>query len=58
MMNLTRRVLIGGELAFRQHEGGHTSVPNFPAFFEWIANYIKAPPLPQPAPRTEAAQAS
>jgi lysophospholipase L1-like esterase len=40
--------LIGGELAFRQHEGGHTSVPNFPAFFEWIANYIKAPALPQP----------
>ena len=38
--------LIGGELAWRQHEGGHTSVPNFPAFFEWVGNYIKAPSLP------------
>ena len=38
--------LIGGELAWRQHEGGHTSGPNWPAFFEWIGRYIKAPPLP------------
>ena len=36
--------LIGGELAWRQHSGGHTSVPNFPTFFQWIARYIKAPP--------------
>jgi hypothetical protein len=41
--------LIGGELAWRQHEGGHTSGPNWPAFFEWIGNYIKVPPLPAPA---------
>jgi hypothetical protein len=40
--------LIGGELAWRQHEGGHTSVPNFPAFFDWVARYIPAPPLPTP----------
>ena len=39
--------LIGGELAWRQHEGGHTSGPNWPAFFEWVGQYIKAPPLPQ-----------
>lgn len=38
--------LIGGELAWRQHEGGHTSGPNWPAFFEWVSQYIKAPPLP------------
>lgn len=38
--------LIGGELAWRQHEGGHTSGPNWPAFFEWVGQYIKAPPLP------------
>ncbi len=37
--------LIGGELAWRQHEGGHTSGPNWPAFFEWVGRYIKAPPL-------------
>jgi len=38
--------LIGGELAWRQHEGGHTSGPNWPAFFEWVSRYINAPPLP------------
>jgi lysophospholipase L1-like esterase len=41
--------LIGGELAWRQHEGGHTSGPNWPAFFEWVGQYIKAPPLPSAA---------
>jgi lysophospholipase L1-like esterase len=40
--------LIGGELAWRQHEGGHTSGPNWPAFFEWVSQYITAPPLPPP----------
>jgi hypothetical protein len=35
--------LIGGELAWRQHNGGHTNVPNFPAFFEWAGRYISAP---------------
>jgi hypothetical protein len=35
--------LIGGELAWRQHDGGHTNVPNFPAFFEWAGRYIAAP---------------
>jgi len=45
--------LIGGELAWRQHEGGHDVTPNWPSFFEWVGQYIKAPPLPatQPAPR-------
>lgn len=38
--------LIGGDLAWRQHSGGHTSVPNFPTFFEWVRSYIPAPPLP------------
>ena len=40
--------LIGGELAWRQHEGGHTSGPNWPAFFEWVSQYITAPQLPPP----------
>jgi hypothetical protein len=35
--------LIGGELAWRQHDGGHTNVPNFPAFYEWAGGYISAP---------------
>jgi hypothetical protein len=38
--------LIGGELAWRQHDGGHDVTPNWPAFFKWVASYIKAPPLP------------
>jgi (4-O-methyl)-D-glucuronate---lignin esterase len=35
--------LIGGELAWRQHEGGHDLTPNWPAFFDWVQQYIKAP---------------
>lgn len=52
--------LIGGELAWRQHDGGHTNVPNFPAFFEWAGKSISSPRLPrkngpeQPVPRTDA----
>ena len=41
--------LVGGELAWRQHEGGHSSVPNFPAFFDWVSTYVKAEPLPASA---------
>ena len=37
--------LIGGELAWRQHEGGHDVTPNWPAFFEWVSEYITAPPV-------------
>jgi hypothetical protein len=37
--------LMGGELAWRQHDGGHTNVPNFPAFFEWAGRYISTPGL-------------
>jgi hypothetical protein len=37
--------LIGGELAWRQHDGGHTNVPNFPAFFEWASKSISSPGL-------------
>ena len=35
--------LIGGELAWRQHDGGHTNLLNFPAFFEWAGRYISTP---------------
>jgi hypothetical protein len=37
--------LVGGELAWRQHDGGHTNVPNFPAFYEWAGRYISTPGL-------------
>ena len=42
--------LIGGDLAWRQHEGGHDVTPNWPAFFKWVAAYVPAPPGPQAAP--------
>jgi hypothetical protein len=37
--------LIGGELAWRQHSGGHTNGPNFPTFFEWAGGFISSPGL-------------
>jgi hypothetical protein len=38
--------LIDGEVAFRQHSGGHTPGPNWPTFLSFADRYIKAPPLP------------
>jgi len=35
--------LVGGKLAWRQHEGGHDASPNFPTFFTWISQYIMSP---------------
>jgi hypothetical protein len=39
--------LVGGQLAWRQHIGGHDVTPNWPAFFEWVGRYIEAPPPPK-----------
>lgn len=39
--------LIGGQLAWRQHDGGHEVTPNWPSFFDWASRYIPAPPLPK-----------
>ena len=39
---------IGGELAWRQHDGGHDVTPNWPAFFEWVGQYVPAPEPPKP----------
>ena len=33
--------LLDGELAFRQHNSGHTDVPNWPFFIEFALRYIK-----------------
>lgn len=33
--------LDSGDLAFRQHEGGHTVGPNWPFFIEWARKYLK-----------------
>ena len=35
--------LIDGEVAFRQHAGGHTTGPNWPTYLKWADRYIKAP---------------
>jgi hypothetical protein len=37
--------LIDGDVAFRQHSGGHTPGPNWPTFLTFASRYIKATPL-------------
>lgn len=34
--------LMSGDLAFRQHPGGHTPAPNWPAFIEFASRYLHA----------------
>ncbi len=34
--------LIDGDVAFRQHSGGHTPAPNWPTFITFASRYIKA----------------
>jgi hypothetical protein len=38
--------LIDGDLAFRQHSGGHTPAPNWPRFLTFAERYLKEPLLP------------
>ncbi len=33
--------LIDGEIAFRQHSGGHTNIPNWPTFLKFADRYLK-----------------
>jgi hypothetical protein len=40
--------LIDGDLAFRQHEGGHTPAPNWPTFLKFASRYLKGAPAPAP----------
>ena len=35
--------LIEGDIAFRQHSGGHTPAPNWPVFLTFAGRYIKVP---------------
>ncbi len=41
--------LIDGEIAFRQHAGGHTTGPNWPTFLKYAEKYIKEPIAPKPS---------
>jgi hypothetical protein len=40
--------LIDGDIAFRQHSGGHTPAPNWPTFLSFASRYIKGPAVPSP----------
>src|SRR5207248_1278646 len=40
--------LTDGEVAFRQHAGGHTTGPNWPTFLKFADRYINGPPPLQP----------
>ena len=35
--------LTNGDLAWRQHDGGHTDAPNWPTFLEWANRYLHGP---------------
>jgi hypothetical protein len=39
--------LLDGELAWRQHDGGHTDTPNMKYFIEWANKLIKYSPPPR-----------
>ena len=46
--------LTNGDLAWRQHDGGHTDAPNWPAFLEWADRYIHGPlPTLRPLSQTQ-----
>ena len=40
--------LIDGDVAYRQHGGGHTDFPNWPTFLTFADRYMKAPREPNP----------
>ncbi len=40
--------LLSGDIGWRQHHGGHTDLPNWPAFMKFASKYIKAPPPLKP----------
>lgn len=40
--------LVAGDLAFRQHPGGHNIQPNFATFLDWSSRYLAPPPPPKP----------
>ena len=37
--------LIDGDIAFRQHSGGHTPAPNWPTFLTFAGRYLKTPAI-------------
>lgn len=45
--------LTEGDVAFRQHSGGHTPGPNWPTFLKWAERYFKNPSRPAAPPAAE-----
>jgi len=45
--------LIEGELAWRQHSGGHTTGPNWPTFLTFASRYLRGPLLSRSPERSE-----
>jgi hypothetical protein len=41
----TGTTLIDGDIAFRQHHGGHTPGPNWPTFLKFAERYLKTAPV-------------
>jgi hypothetical protein len=42
--------LVDGDLGFRQHAGGHTPAPNWPAFLTFAERYLHSVEPPRPLP--------
>ncbi len=40
--------LISGDIAYRQHQYGHTPMPNWPTFLDFASRYLHAPPAKKP----------
>ena len=46
--------MLGGQLAWRQHDGGHTDGPNWKYFLPWADQFLMhTPPADQPLSRTD-----
>jgi hypothetical protein len=39
--------LLDGEIAFRQHSGGHTTGPNWPTFLSYASRYLQSKAKPK-----------
>ncbi|MBI2929125.1 MAG: acetylxylan esterase [Verrucomicrobia bacterium] len=46
--------LVDGDVAFRQHSGGHTDGPNWPTFLTFANRYLKGSQLPAAQPASNA----
>jgi lysophospholipase L1-like esterase len=45
--------LLDGQLAWRQHDGGHTDSPNWKYFIPWADKFLNRVSADRPAPRTD-----